>query len=423
MAEWLERVKDFIVHIPWSQVIDIGIMWFLVHQVYVRFQGTQAMRLLVRVFLLFVAYLAAHSANLILTSFLLWALWLAALLLFLVNFQGEIRRIAMQLRPVSRLSVLLRRARRVVLPEESVLGLAESAFALARKGIGALFILERRDPVLPLLRSPGEQIGAEMRPALVETLFLYNAPYHDGAVLIGEGKIQRAGCVLPLSENSDLPPVYGTRHRAAIGISEASDALGVVVSEQRREVSAVEHGDIHTMETAGELATWLSARLRARAEPKGAAEALKEALLSNWRSKTATLAAVCLLWLVGSYQRGNPRDNLFSRIAPGVEETYSVPVSYYNLEKGLALGAVPHERVKVRLRARQDTLNFLDPGRLRVNVNLAGRPEGLARIDLSARNIDLPVEIQVMEIQPPEISVPIVRRGPRPSAKPSPPAP
>ena len=191
--------------IPWSQVADIGIMWFLVYQVYVRFQGTQAMRLLVRVFLVWLAYLAAQAAGLVLTSFLLWALWLAALLLFLVNFQGEIRRIVMQLRPVSRLAVILARARRVGLPEESVRAVAQSAFALASRGTGAIFILERRDPVLPLLRSPGEQIGAEVRPALLETLFVYGSPYHDGAALIRDGRVDHAGCVLPLSESAALP--------------------------------------------------------------------------------------------------------------------------------------------------------------------------------------------------------------------------
>ncbi|MBI2132220.1 MAG: DNA integrity scanning protein DisA nucleotide-binding domain protein [Candidatus Tectomicrobia bacterium] len=395
--------------IPWSQLADIGIMWFLVYQVYARFQGTQAMRLLVRVFLVWLASLAAQSAGLVLTSFLLWALWLAALLLFLVNFQGEIRRIVMQLRPVSRLAVLLRRARRVGLPEENVQAVAQSAFALAQRGTGAIFILERRDPVIPLLRSPGEQIGAEIRSSLLETIFAYGAPYHDGAVIIRDGRVHQVGCVLPLSENAALPALYGTRHRAAVGISEASDALAVVVSEQRREVSAVEDGRIKAVETPEELASWLSARLRARAESPGKGRALREAVVENWRPKAATLAAVCALWLVGAYQRESPR-NIFNRIGPGAEEGYSVPVTYYNLAEGLSLGEVPPERVQVRLRARQAILNFLDPGRLRVNVNLAGRAEGPARIALSARNVDLPGEIRLLEIQPSELSLRIVRR-------------
>ena len=395
--------------IPWSQIADIGIMWFLVYQVYVRFQGTQAMRLLVRVFLVWLAYLAAQAAGLVLTSFLLWALWLAALLLFLVNFQGEIRRIVMQLRPVSRLAVILARARRVGLPEESVRAVAQSAFALASRGTGAIFILERRDPVLPLLRSPGEQIGAEVRPALLETLFVYGSPYHDGAALIRDGRVDHAGCVLPLSESAALPALYGTRHRAAAGISEASDALAVVVSEQRREVSAAEDGRIKTVETPEELATWLSARLRARPESPGKGRALMDAVRENWRPKVATLAAVCVLWLVGSHQRESPR-NFFNRIGPGAEESYAVPLSFYNLAEGLSLGEAPPGRVQVRLRARQDTLNFLDPARLRVNVNLAGRAEGQARIALTARHIDLPAEVRLVEVQPPELALRIVRR-------------
>lgn len=404
--------------IPWSQVADIGIMWFLVYQVHMRFQGTQAMRLLVRVFVVWLAYLVAQAAGLVLTSFLLWALWLAALLLFLINFQGEIRRIVMQLHPVSRLSILLRRARRVSLPEESLQAVAASAFALASRGTGAILILERRDPVTPLLRSPGEQIGAEARPALLEALFVYGSPYHDGAVLLQNGRLQRAGCVLPLSENAGLPAHYGTRHRAAAGISEASDALAVVVSEQRREVSAVEDGRIRTMESAEELASWLSARLRARADSPRKGRSLREAVLGNWRPKAATLAAVSALWLVGAQQRENPR-NIFNRLGTGVEEVFAVPLSYYNLAEGLSLAEVPPRTVQVRLRARQDTLNFLDLGRLRVNVNLAGLPEGAARIGLTARNIDLPAEVRLVEIQPADLALRLVRRPPPRSSPPA----
>ncbi|MEK6711345.1 MAG: diadenylate cyclase [Nitrospinota bacterium] len=413
-------IGGLLARIPWSQALDIGVMWFLLYQVYTRFQGTQALRLLVRVFLVWLAYLAAQAAGLVLTSFLLWALWLAGLLLFLVNFQGEIRRIVMQLRPVSRLWVILARARRVGLPEESVEAVAEAAFALARRGTGAILVLGRRDPVAPLLRSPGEEIGAEVRPALLETLFLHGAPYHDGAVLIQGGRLQRAGCVLPLSENAGLPAFYGTRHRAAAGITEASDALAVVVSEERGEVSAAEEGRFRAVESATELAGWLSSRLRAGAESPRRRRLLRGALLANWRPKAVTLAAAGVLWLVSAGPHADPR-GLFDRIGPGApeaEESYTAPVAYYGLPPGLALGGTPPASVRVRLRARRDTLNFMDAGRLRVSVSLAGLAEGPARVELTARNLDLPAEVRLAGFEPRGLSLQVVR-SPAPRTPPA----
>ena len=417
MWRMIAAVGDALVWIPWSHLVDIGLMWFLVYHVYVRFRGTQAMRLLVRVFLVWLAYLAAQAAGLRLTSFLLWALWIAVLILFLINFQEEIRRIFLRLNPMQPLALLMRRALRVRLPEEGLVALVQSAFGLAQRRTGAIMILERRDPIEPLLRSPGEVIRADIRPGLLETIFFNGTPYHDGAAAVRDGRVDRVGCVLPLSENRELPAEYGTRHRAAAGLTEKCDALAVVVSEERGEVSAVEGGQIKTLETPEELTSWLMARLQAqRTEPARRWAVSRETLTHNWRPKLIALGAVAALWLLGGEQRENPR-NILLRLGGGAEEIFSVPVSYYNIPDGLELGRASARSAVVRLGGSRDILNFLDPGRLRIWVNLQGAREGESRHPITERHIDLPGRVRLLGVDPAEIEVRLTSR-PKPQAPP-----
>ncbi|MFP6889367.1 MAG: diadenylate cyclase [Nitrospinota bacterium] len=399
----MESVIGVLWKVPWNHLIDICVMWFLGYQVYMRFRGTQAMRLLVRVLIVWLAYLTAQTAGLMLTSFLLWALWIAVLIFFLITFQGEIQRILMRINPMRPVGVLLRLARHVHLPDETLTAVSAAAFALASKRIGAIIIWERLDPIEPLLRSPGEIIDAEARPALLETLFITGTPYHDGALYIQEDKIYRAGCVLPLSENTELGAHYGTRHRAAVGLTERSDALALVVSEERGEVSAVEHGEITPLESVEALTAWLTSRLRGREdESQSAAHRLREIVEHNWRIKLAALAAVAVLWAVAIKQKESPQ-NIFATLGPGIERAYTVPVEYYNLPPGLSLGPDRMTRVRIRLKAEADLLNFIDSGRFRIKINLSGARDGPLDHVISTRDIDLPARIRLVGAEPSEI--------------------
>lgn len=393
-------ILHFIQGLSWSHAIDIGIMWFLLYQVYIRFRGTQAMRLLVRVFVVWLVYLASQAAGLHLTSFLLWAIWIAVLILFLIHFHGEIQKIFFQLHPLRRLSVLLRRAMRIRLPEENVMAVAGAAFALIGGNLGAIIVLERRDSTDALLRSPGEEIAADVRPGLLETIFFKGTPYHDGAAVIRENKVSRVGCLLPISENPALPPEFGARHRAAVGITERCDALAIVISEERREVTCVEGGHARTIRTEEELASWLTARLHAARETAqtGSRVSLKP-VLENWKPKLAALSAVIFLWALGGQGRQNPQ-NFFPQLESRAEGEFRVPLHYYNLPEGVALSDGAARSVRVRLRGARDLLGYIDAARLRVSVNLANMTPGAHLRPLSGRDIDLPGGLEFLGAAP-----------------------
>ncbi len=404
---------NFIQNLSWNHVIDIGIMWFLLYQVYIRFKGTQAMRLLVRVFAVWLIYLASQAAGLHLTSFLLWAIWIAVLILFLINFHGEIQKIFFQLNPVRRISTLLRRAMRIRLPDERVATIAESAFSLASKSLGAIIVVERRDLTEALLSSPGEEIEADIRPALLETIFFKGAPYHDGAAVVRENKVSRVGCLLPLSENRALPPEFGTRHRAAVGITERCDALAIVISEERGEITCVEGSHVKTIEHEEELASWLTTRLRAAREAGQTKGRISLAqVFENWKPKLAALAAVIFLWSLGGQERQNPQ-NFFPQLESKVEEEFRVPLHYYNIPSGVILPDDLAKNIKIRIRGRRDLLNYIDATRLRMNVNLAKMTPGAHSRTFSGRDIDLPSGLEFLSAEPKTIQLNLAK-APRP---------
>jgi diadenylate cyclase len=400
-----------LLEIPWNHLIDIFVMWFIGYQIYMRFRGTQAMRRMIRVFFVWLAYLTAQAAGLTLTSFLLWALWIAGLIFFLITFQGEIQRILIRINPMRPLGAILRMARSVRLPDETLTDISEAAFRLASKNTGAIVIWERRDPIESLLRSPGEIIDAAVKPALVETLFFPGAPYHDGALYVQEDKIYRAGCVLPLSEDSSLAAHLGTRHRAAVGLTERSDAITLVVSEERGEVSAVEHGEITPLDSPEMLTAWLTERLKGREdEQKIGAGNLQELIRHNWRVKLSALALVIALWAVTSEQKESPQ-NFFATLGPGVEQSFLVPVEYDNLPSALSLTNGGVKRINVRLKGEADLLKFLDLGRLRLRVNLSGTSDGTITHKVTNRDIDLPSRIRLLGAEPSEIRLTLTRKS------------
>ncbi|MFQ5656481.1 MAG: diadenylate cyclase [Candidatus Methylomirabilales bacterium] len=386
----LEQLWFVFRRFPGNHLLDIGLMTFVVYQVYVRFRGTRAMRILAGVVLLGLGYLLAQAAGLYLTAWVLGGVWAAALIIVIILFQGEIRQMLEQVNPRFPLKSMLRGVSHVRLPEESLVTVAETAFTTASNRSGALLLFERHDFLEPLLRSPGILIDAQVSPELLETIFSARAPLHDGAVYLRAGRAYRAGCVLPLSEKPRLAPHYGTRHRAALGISEQSDAVVVVVSEERGKVSVVEHGKIAAVDTPADLLTWLTERL-VQQEKRSRRWALKTLLTHNWRPKLIALASVSLLWFVLVGQQN-------------AEVGFKVPLVYDNVPKELSIVG-RREQVYVRLRGSREMLNLLDPSRLRVTIDLKKAEAGSNRYSISLEDINVPPGLQLAEVNPSRILV------------------
>ena len=401
-------VWGVLARVQWLALCDILIMTCLVYQVYACLRGTRALRVLGGVIVLGLGGVIARKAGLLLTAWFLSGIGAAAFIVVLILFQAEIRQILELLNPrLPRLPAhrLLRRVGKLLLPHEELRVLAEAIFVLAEKRCGALFIFERRDLLEPLLRSPGTVMNAEVSPELLETLFTPPTPLHDGAVYVRAGKIYRAGCVLPLSDDQGLASFYGTRHRAALGLTERSDAVAVVVSEERGAVAVAEHASLQTIASREALVVWLGHALSVAGETSPRPRRrwfnlhLLHLLTFNWQPKLVAFTAVALVWFV-----------LVGR--QNTEVGFSIPVVYTNVPESLTLQDQQAQQVYVSLHGSEEMLNFVDPDRMRATLNLEGAVAGKRRYTITPADINFPPGLQVSRINPSRISIRLRKKPP-----------
>ena len=234
-------------------LLDILVVAFVVYQILMLIRGTRAVQLVTGLGLLFAAYVVSRWLGLYTLQWLLSYVGLVVPIALLVLFQPELRRMLEQL---GRGSVSLVGFTPHGLDREAAIRLvndvARAARILGSRKIGALMVLERRVGLEDFIET-GIRVDAVVTVQLLITVFFPNTPLHDGAVIIRGNRLVAAGCLLPLSERPGLIRPLGTRHRAAIGLTEVTDALGVVVSEETGTISLAVEGHLDRGLTEEEL--------------------------------------------------------------------------------------------------------------------------------------------------------------------------
>jgi diadenylate cyclase len=225
-----------------TTIVDIGITALLIYWLFSLIRGTRAVRLVIGVSVLFVVYALAVAFDLRLLTQILQAGAVVGLFALVVIFQPELRRALERIGRVGSFGWLLSpaesRAAELVATE-----VARAAAELSAEGRGALIVLER-ETGLEEVAETGVMIHGDVSADLLNTIFMPRSPLHDGAVIIREDRIVAAAALLPLAETSIHTERLGTRHRAALGITEQTDAVVIVVSEENGQISLVERARI-----------------------------------------------------------------------------------------------------------------------------------------------------------------------------------
>lgn len=217
----------------WIDLLDIAFVAIILYGVILLIRETMAIRLLAGIAVVFLLYLAAQLAGFKALYLLLDNLIVYLVLILVMIFHGDLRRALLTLGKFRLMPALKGEEESEVIDE-----LVTAAESLASKKIGALIVIERDMNVNNFLEL-GTEIDAKVTSELITSIFLPYSPIHDGAVLIQNGKLTRAGCFLPLTQNPDVSMALGTRHRAAIGLTELVDSVVVVISEETGKVSVV----------------------------------------------------------------------------------------------------------------------------------------------------------------------------------------
>lgn len=239
MPELLGSILD---RVSLSTIIDIGITALLIYWLFSLIRGTRAVRLVIGVSVLFVVYALAVSFNMLLLTQILQNGAVVGLFALVVVFQPELRRALERIGRVGSFGWMFSpaetRAAELVATE-----VARAAAELSAEGHGALIVLERETGLEEVAES-GVMIHGDVSADLLQTIFTPKSALHDGAVIIREDRIIAAGALLPLAETSIHSERFGTRHRAALGITEQTDAVVIVVSEENGQISLVERARI-----------------------------------------------------------------------------------------------------------------------------------------------------------------------------------
>lgn len=235
--------------IRFLDVIDILLVAGLLYQMYRLIKGTVAFNIFIGLFVVYVFWLLVKAMNMELLGTLMGQFIGVGVLALVVVFQQEIRRFLLligtnyQLSRSFGLEKLFNMEKAKLATNQQIKEIVRACDNLARSKTGALIVIPHKIELKEIIRS-GEKINARISSSLLETIFFKNTPLHDGAVIIVGNRIAAARCILPITERTDLDPALGLRHRAALGVSEVTDALAIVVSEEKGSISLAIKGEL-----------------------------------------------------------------------------------------------------------------------------------------------------------------------------------
>ncbi|MGQ8338556.1 diadenylate cyclase CdaA [Sunxiuqinia sp. A32] len=241
---------NLFITIRFLDVLDILLVAFLLYQLYMLIKGTIAFNIFIGLFLVYLFWLLVKALNMELLGSFMGQFIGVGVLALIVVFQQEIRRFLLligsnhQVNKLLGMEKLFSSDKYKSASSQQLKLVIKACENLARTKTGALIIFAQKSELKEFVRT-GEKINARISDALIETIFFKNTPLHDGAAIVIGNRIVAARCIMPITENQKLDPKLGLRHRAAVGITEATDAIAVIVSEETGKISIAEGGELH----------------------------------------------------------------------------------------------------------------------------------------------------------------------------------
>ncbi|MES0446929.1 MAG: diadenylate cyclase [Desulfobacterales bacterium] len=379
----MDTLFSFIFSIRWQDFLDIAISSYILFRLYVLFRGTNVFRVIAGIALLWFFQRISVTLGLIVTSWAMQGIIALAAIIIIIVFRNEIR------------SVLQAKNLRAILwgfpggeTKTPIEIIVESVYDLSRKGIGALLVFPAKENLEDVLQS-GIPLNGLVSKEMITSIFWHGNPVHDGAAVISGDRIVEVGAILPLSHRDDLPSHYGTRHRAAAGLAEATDALAVIVSEERGSVLSAKGSDISEAQSKAELARILQEHVGIAAESSD----------NNSRKKTeiavAAVASVLIvsgLWI--SFSRG--QETLIE---------LEIPVEYTGRDPGMEIIDTSVNTVKLQLGGSGALIKSAGPEQVKVALDLGNAVVGSNTFTITNDNITLPPGVYLKSVMPSVVDV------------------
>ena len=375
--------------ITFSEVIDILVVAILLYTAVVWAQRTRA-ALVVRGILVFGAiYIIARYLDLQMTAWIFQGFFAIFLIIIVVIFQEELRRIFEQL-AVWSLNFKKSRTSR----GEAGDVIARTLADLARNKIGALIVLRGTDPLERHITG-GIPLDGKVSAPLLWSIFDPHSPGHDGAVLVENGQITRFAAHLPLSKDISQTAHVGTRHSAALGLAELCDALCLVVSEERGTVSVARDGRLYPNQNLQQITRAIDSFFEAKFPTRETKVYSLEFFRQNWIAKAVSLSLAFGFWYI---------------LVPGsktIRVNYRIPVSVEHLPPDLQIQELQPAEVSATFNGPRRAFYLLDAGKIKVTLDGAMTELGRRTFNISEQNIRYPKDLTLEELSPSSIRVQI----------------
>ncbi|NLA74665.1 MAG: DisA protein [Deltaproteobacteria bacterium] len=367
----------------WQDILDILIMSYVLLRLYFLFKGTNVFRVLMGIAILWIFQTIALYVGLIVTSWAVQGFTAVAAIIIIVIFRNEIRAVLQ----TKKFRSLLWEIRHYDI-ETPVDIISEAIFEMAKKGTGAIIVIPGKEDINDSVHS-GINWDGSISKEMILSIFWHENPVHDGAAIIQGSRIMQVGAVLPLSHRKDLPSYYGMRHRAAVGLSETTDALIIVSSEERKNVVMAKSGDIFIVHSQDELSGRIKKHLGIVDEKRSGHRKEKIELV------TVALISIVLvtgIWL--SFTRGV--DTII---------TLEAPVEYTGGRQDMILLDTSARTVSLNLNGSGTLLKNLSPGNVKVTIDLSDGEIGKNLFYLTNDNITLPPGVFLRNTSPSSINI------------------
>jgi uncharacterized protein (TIGR00159 family) len=379
----MEIVTPVLSNLRWQDMVDILLNSYILFRLYALFRGTNVIRVIAGIALLWIFQRLAVALGLIVTSWAMQGIIAGAALIIIIVFRNEIRNV---LQAKNLRAILWDFPHRVIATPVEIL--VESVYALAKKRTGALIVLPAKEDLDDILRGGIGWDGLVSKEMLL-SIFWQDNPVHDGAAVIEGDRITRVGAILPLSKRNDLPSHYGTRHRAAIGLAEATDALVILVSEERGWVMTVKGTELDHISDNLQLKQIIQEHVGILPERWGG---------RLWEKLEFSLAAlVSVLCVAGVW---------FS-FARGLETlvTFDIPVEYMNRDSRMEIVNTSANTVKVDLSGSGALIKSIGSEQIKVKLDLGKASVGTNTYTISSDNVTLPPGVLLRKVDPQVVEV------------------
>jgi uncharacterized protein (TIGR00159 family) len=239
---------ELFIHLKFLDLLDIFLVGILLYELYGLIRGTVTFSIFLGIFIVFMVWIVVRALKMELLGSILSNLFGVGMIAIIVVFQQEIRRFLLMLgnsyRNNKKISIgsLIAGQFRNISPS-GIKSIVDACIQMSKTRTGALIVIARANELKEYVRT-GEYIDSEIRTDLISSIFFKNSPLHDGACIVTSNRIQAVRCILPVSSSQEISPALGLRHRAAIGMSEVTDAFTIVVSEETGRISITENGKL-----------------------------------------------------------------------------------------------------------------------------------------------------------------------------------